>query len=1446
MADPSQYDLFISYADADRAWVEGYLFDALEKAGVRFHSEAAFALGVPRLQEFERAIKESQRTLLVCSPALVVNGFTQFTELLAQNYGLETDTWRVIVLKLRPVELPPRLAVLTALDATAPTDHPRAIERLCAELRRPGPGPSPRLACPYLGMDPFREADSDRFFGRDREADELLQCLNLHRFLAVIGPSGSGKSSLVFAGLIPALRRSGLFGPGQWLVLTLRPGKNPLTVLADALGGDPTDPGRVVSQVLAAQPDTRRLLLVVDQFEELYTVAHSDAAAFQHALRCLTETPGAYVVVTARADFYPDLMSSPLWPEIRAHRVEVVPLDEGGLRQAIVRPAESAGVFVEEVLVERLIADAVGEPGVLPLIQETLKLLWERLDRRFLPLRAYEALTLTRGSSGTPGGERTGLQVAMARRADTALAALQTTKEQAIARRIFLRLVQFNEGRPDTRRQQTVAELGIGSDPDLFQQTLHHLASCRLVTLGGDLSGDERTARRSVDLAHEALIYGWTHLRQWIDADRAGLLTHRQLTETSKQWDQHGRDDSFLYRGVRLAAAWEWDRLHLTELSPLEGEFLQTSWRRSRKRQLALVATVVLVIAVLGGLATYSAIQQGLAQKSANDYLIQKNLAEKNEETAKLQMKLADEKKKFAEEQQGEAERQTRIATAHRLAVQANAVGGLYPRRSLLLAAEAVQLSLRAQERPITVAQESLCQALGLLGGKTLVGPHEDAIYNVAISPDGHWLAVSSSRSTVRLCNLKVTDPTASPVVLQGQGGIDAMAFSPDGRWLATGSDDKTVRLWDLKAKDPSNSPVVLHGHEGGIHALAISSDGRWLATGSEDKTVRLWDLKAKDPRTSPVVVRVRQEFNWWPQGLSLAISPDGRWLATAGGKDKTARLWDLKAKDPDAAPVVLDEDGFTSTLAISPDGHWLAVGCSSTVRLWDLKAEAPVAKGDLRYGLGGRAIALAFSPDGRWLATGGDDKTVRLWDLKAKDPAAEPVVLRGHEREILALAISPGGRWLATASADWTSRLWEVGDRYSSVTVGLSSPEHGITALAISPDGRWLATGSNDNTARLWDLKAKDPAAAPVILRGHEDAITALAISPDGRWLATGSIDKTARLWDLKAKDVAPAPVVLRGHWGVITALAISPDGRWLATGCYFKTVRRGEFDYPLGPEQEIRLWDVKAEDPGASPVVLRGPDHEMTDLAIGPDSRWLAIFSTDGVVRLCNLAAKDPAAAPLVVLPGQERISTMVSSSDGRWLATGGFDKMARLWDLKAKDPTVAPVVLRGHEGWIEAMAISLDGRWMATGSADKTARLWDLTAKDPAAAPIVLRGHEAEIHALAISPDGRWLATSSDDKTARLWDLTDKDPAAAPIVLRGHEKKMRSLAISPDSRWLASISADRTARLWYLQADDLLKLASVTVGRNMTLVEWDQYFHGQPYRKTFPDLPGPENSK
>jgi NACHT domain/TIR domain len=559
MPELTTYDLFISYVEADRAWVEGYLLDALTQAGVKCLSEAAFRLGVPRIQEFQRAIQQSSRTLLVISPAYVADDFNQFVELLGQSYGQDTQTWPVIPLVLELVALPPRLAMLVGLDATTPEDQEIAVARLCTDLQHSISSSITKPACPYPGMLPFSEADRDRFFGRDQEINELVERLRAHPFVTVIGPSGSGKSSLVFAGLIPNLRQSGLFGTGDWLVLSMRPGTTPLQTLQALLRSDLSDPSQTVEQVLLAEPNSQRLLLVIDQFEELFTQQGQEINPFQQLILKLIDVPQCYVVLTVRADFYSDLMTSPFWNRIQLSRMEVLPLDEAGLKQAVLKPAESVEVFIEPALVERLVDDASGEPGVLPLVQETLVLLWERVERRFLPLRAYEALVLPRDAyGGFSKGHRTGLQVAIARRADAALASLKIDpeKQYKIARRIFIRLVHFGEGRADTRRRQLVNELqAINDDPRLFQQTLEHLIDCRLLTSDRD---EKNSSLKTVDIAHEALISGWPTLQHWIFDHREAEQTRRRLTDKAKEWERLGKKNGGLLDAIEILESERW------------------------------------------------------------------------------------------------------------------------------------------------------------------------------------------------------------------------------------------------------------------------------------------------------------------------------------------------------------------------------------------------------------------------------------------------------------------------------------------------------------------------------------------------------------------------------------------------------------------------------------------------------------------------------------------------------------------------------------------------------------------------------------------------------------------------------------------------------------------------------------------------------------------------
>jgi len=313
--------------------------------------------------------------------------------------------------------------------------------------------------------------------------------------------------------------------------------------------------------------------------------------------------------------------------------------------------------------------------------------------------------------------------------------------------------------------------------------------------------------------------------------------------------------------------------------------------------------------------------------------------------------------------------------------------------------------------------------------------------------------------------------------------------------------------------------------------------------------------------------------------------------------------------------------------------------------------------------------------------------------------------------------------------------------------------------------------------------------------LRGHQQAVLAVAISRDGRWLATGGADKTARLWDLAAQDPGASAAVLSGHQGPVSAVAFSPDRRWLATGAQDGTVI---------------LWDLAARNPAESPVSLRGHRAPIRAMAISADSRWLLsaggnAHNPDDSARLWDLRAQDPAGSVIELRGHLQPIWAAAISPDGRWAALGGEDTTIRLFDLKARFPAAEQTVLRGHEGCVAALAVSPDSRWLASGSYDHTARLWDLKAADPAGGGTVLGGHEGWVAAVAFSPDGRWVATGSFDKTARLWSLMPSQTHRAPIALVGHEGPIRTLGFSSDGDWLMTGSHDKTARLWDMATPD-----------------------------------------
>ena len=482
-----------------------------------------------------------------------------------------------------------------------------------------------KLPCPYPGMRPYQADDAEGFHGRDAEVDELIGRMRAReREIYVIGPSGSGKSSLVAAGLLRRLAR-GVSGLGPFVVRNVRPGERPATRLCEALDapGQPFAAADRIAALLAHRGPTSSVLLVVDQLEELFTLATADErASFLAALPALRAVPRCVVICTLRADFFGALIESSLWPEHRGRKqlshLEVSPLRGEALREAIAAPAHEIGVEVEPELVERLLADAASEPGILPLLQETLVQLWDKRTDQVLTLNDYLALG---------DGERSGLAVALARRADATLRRFSVAQAD-IARRILIRLISFGEGRSDTRRQQPRAQLcAAGEDAVEFARVLQTMVDDRLLTVDDDVAGEPR-----VDLAHEVMISAWPTLARWIRDHRVDEQKRRKFEAAATEWAEHGRSARGLLDPLEPADAEAWQRTESAVQLGQSAEVMaliaasRAAHSRQRKRRRVVGGAISLLGVVAVAIAAAALAARDLAKR--NQELVAQSYAE--------------------------------------------------------------------------------------------------------------------------------------------------------------------------------------------------------------------------------------------------------------------------------------------------------------------------------------------------------------------------------------------------------------------------------------------------------------------------------------------------------------------------------------------------------------------------------------------------------------------------------------------------------------------------------------------------------------------------------------------------------------------------------------------------------------------------------------------------
>ena len=1205
---------------------------------------------------------------------------------------------------LPPVKMSDLLPrILSACGVHDEAETERWLAALARVRRAPGRRPADGLV-PYRGLKSFQPEDAGWFFGRQRLTGILAgQLRDQYRhggLLAVVGPSGSGKSSLLRAGLIPAIRRGQLNVPGaeHWPLVLCTPGAHPVAELARH---------RELTAAAAGAP----AVLVVDQFEEVFTLCQDDAErrAFIMALRAAAEAgsgdrgPAVLTVVGLRADFYPYALRYPeLVAELQRRQVLVGPMTEEELRSAIAGPARKAALDIEAGLTEILLRDlapadqreepaAAHEPGALPLLSHALLATWDLSRGGVLTVADYRA-------SG-------GIQGAVAASAEEVYADL-TPAQQDLTRRVFTRLVHVADGTTDTRRRVSRAELELGDSGSGVQPVLDAFIGRRLITADVD----------TVEIAHEALLHAWPRLRQWIDADTIGVRIHRQLTRAAEEWRDSGNEPGSLYRGGRLAAVEEWAGVpaHDDDLNRLEHAFLTASValrqqtekaaRRQANRLRAFSALLAALLVVAASLAA------------------------------------------LAYQQRDSAITERDIAVSRQVAVEANQLRGTD-------GALAMQLSLVAYRiSPTTEATSSLLNSTGTVPVTRLLGPAGTEMHAVAYSPGGAVLATGSGNGSVRLWDTRATGrPAQLDSAVSVPGSVTFIAFSPDGKTLAVSSETAGVALWDVSdPRRPARRGEIPAGSGTSVNAVAFSPDAATLAAGDGKGRVQLWNVA--DPARGALRASLRDAG---AGGVNaVAFSPNGQVLA-AGTADGKIVAWPV----PGSAPGVPSSPAYVvnaiahvvNAIAFSPDGRVLAsAGNDSLVRRWVISVAARRAEPlPPLSGPKGWAYALAFSPDGRSIAAGSADDNVYIWNLAGNTLTTTLT----QPAPVTSVAYGAGGGTLATGDADDIGRVWTLpgpvlAKSPGSVFAVSFRPGGGTGVLAVAsapPDGR--------GQVQLWNVADPDRAAELGPPLTASDALDGTVAYGAGGRLAAGSADGAIQLWN--ASDAA-RPVRLPSPRSALkTAIqnvAFDSTGRFLAAG---------------GTDGKVELWDTASLTRAAPLAVLSdgnaGPSaQDALAVSFSPDGRLLAVANADGTVRLWDITRPTRPQAlgqPLIKLT--EAVYQVTFSPVGHLLAASGEDGTVRLWDVSAPARPALLATLSGSASIVYDVMFSPDGRTMATADGDNTVTLWNIANPARTGKLATLTGPTGAVFAAVFSPDGTTLAAGSQDGTTHLWRVA---PAVA----------------------------------------------------------------------------------
>ncbi len=1063
-------------------------------------------------------------------------------------------------------------------------------------------------ASPYLGLEKFGVEDHDKFFGRDRWIENLTEHLKQKNVLLLLGASGSGKSSLIQAGLVPALKKQSslslfkLFSfvpdvsPFESFYVSLQPTYKSKAKLAQIVKED------TLIQVGQSLRQDSQWLIFIDQFEELFTrTPKTERDVFIKSLiKLIEKSDGSIkVILTMRADFLDKLSPYPDLGKLHdRYSLMLTDMDDRDLRLAIAEPAARNGVVFEKGLIEQIIADFKEQAGSLPLLQYTLNLLWNKddLQDRGLNAETYQEL----------GGVTGALQQQANRIYDQF-----NEPQRKVAEQVFLELIELVGKEAVSRRADKAIFEGNAIQKDVLDQLIDHRL---LVSKGED-------GKATVEVAHEELLRSWKVLQDLIREKEEIIVLRNRLYADANQWHELGQKDrqkanSELWNGSKLARIVELQKEgSLPNLDAVAIAFIESSVTQAERQKNEKIRTARRIMA--GSLVFISA-GLGLGwmawQKNREAEL---NLADALGATS---LSLLDKGKdldalvtaikagKILQSQQVKRLEVTNVLqeTLNKRSEYNRLEGHDNYVNSVSFSPDGKTLASGSADKTIKLWNLETGTEIRALKG------HDNYVVSVSFSPDGKTLASGSTDKTIKLWNLETGTEIRT---LKGHDNyVNSVSFSPAGKTLASGSGDKTIKLWNLETGTETRT---LKGHDDSVYSVIFSPDGKALASGSTDKTIKLWNLETgSEIRTfkghdSPVI--------------SVSFSPDGKTLAS-GSVD--IKLWNLETGSE--IRTFKGHDNYVRSVNFSPDGKTLVSGSFDyTIKLWNLETgnEIRTFKEHINS-----VLSVSFSHDGRTLASGSGDRTIKLRNLEI---GTEIRTLKGHNNSVNSVSFNPDGKTLASGSTDKTIKLWnlEIGTEIRT----LKGHNNSVNSVSFSPDGKTLASGSFDKTIKLWNLQTGTEIRT---LKGHDDSVYSVIFSPDGKTLASGSVDKTIKLWNL---ETGTEIRTLKGHDSSVISVIFSPDGKTLASGSADKT---------------IKLWNLET---GTEIRTLKGHYNYVISVSFSPDGKTLASGSADKTIKLWNLEI----GTEIRTLKGHNGLVWSVNfSPDGKTLASGSEDNTIKLW--------------------------------------------------------------------------------------------------------------------------------------------------------------------------------------